>query len=240
MKADNNVPEYYDRFKGEQIKTGLNARHRNILFTLKRSGLKKNHSVLEIGCGIGIISGELSTYLKRGSVTGVDISPESIEFAKQKYKRQQNLNFIVSDIQHLLLNESFDFIILPDVLEHIPLSLYDEIFKKLIQVIKPEGRIFIHIPSGSYNQYIIDYEPEKLQIIDHALDANKLITPAETAGFELIVYKLVNLHVKEGDYAMMLFRVKHRLNSINRFRGTKKIMAELNSRIRYLRFRISL
>lgn len=202
------VDKYYDDFLSEQIKTDLNSRHRNILHYLKKTGLKRHHHILEVGCGIGIISGVLANYLRKGKVSGCDISPESIRFASEKYKKNKNLKFYNSDIANFSLQEKFDYIIMPDVLEHIPKETYNEVFQKLYQMLKDDGRLYIHIPSGTYNQYIIDHEPEKLQIIDHALDANMIIVPAEISGFELVNYSLYCLYTSVGDYVNIFFRKK--------------------------------
>ena len=64
---ENKVEIYYDNFKSRQIKTGLNARHRFIITSLKRAGLKKHHHVWEIGCGIGVISGKLAKFVSKGN-----------------------------------------------------------------------------------------------------------------------------------------------------------------------------
>lgn len=52
--------KYYNKLWAEleeQNKAGINSRHRAIIKRLKKAGLKKNSTVLEIGCGIGAISG---------------------------------------------------------------------------------------------------------------------------------------------------------------------------------------
>jgi trans-aconitate 2-methyltransferase len=231
------VAGYYDAFLQEQKKTGINARHRIILYKTKNAGFKKHHQILEIGCGIGILSSELAKYANKGMVTGVDISPESIAFAAERWKSISNLTFIASDIRDLTLHEKFDLIILPDVLEHIPLEFHDIAFEKLASFLKPDGRLIVHIPSGAYNQYIIDFEPEKLQIIDLPLRASDVIGPAEKAGLELLEYSQYCLHVLEGDYVWMVFRSKQRLTEITRLTGVKLYLLEFVSRWKHFMFK---
>jgi ubiquinone/menaquinone biosynthesis C-methylase UbiE len=69
-------------------------------------------SVLEIGCGTGTVLASLSP--RRG--VGVDISPKMVEIAAAKFP---GLSFLVADAEALDLGETFDFIIVPDVIEHL-------------------------------------------------------------------------------------------------------------------------
>ncbi len=68
-----------------------------------------NKRVLEIGCG----SGNLLNAVRPAYGVGIDFAPEVVEMAKQKYP---SLNFYVDDIECLQLTETFDYIILSDVL----------------------------------------------------------------------------------------------------------------------------
>lgn len=69
--------------------------------------------VLEIGCA----RGDLLASLKPGFGLGVDFSPEMVEFARARHPR---LNFLVADVHDLdLRGESFDFIILSDVVNDL-------------------------------------------------------------------------------------------------------------------------
>jgi len=241
MTNDNSrstVVDYYDSFLTEQIKTGLNKRHRIILDNLRKAGLKRHHHVLEIGCGIGILSGEIARYARRGKVTGADISPESIAHASNHWKNRTNLNFVASDIRDLELNTLFDIILMPDVLEHIPTEIHEMVFLKLAKLLKPEGKLMIHIPSGTYNQYIIDFEPDNLQVTDYALSASDVVVPAEKAGLELLKYIQYSLHVAQGDYVWMEFHLQKKLTKITRQTGLFLYYSEFLSRLKHFMFRL--
>jgi SAM-dependent methyltransferase len=69
--------------------------------------------VLEIGCA----RGDLLASLKPGRGLGVDFSPQMIESARA---RHPGLNFLVADVHELdLKGESFDFIVLSDVVNDL-------------------------------------------------------------------------------------------------------------------------
>lgn len=79
------------------------------------SGLISEGSrVLEVGCGTGEISAELKPFLG----VGIDVSGEMIRIAKEKYGGSKNLEFLQSSAAGFYSAEKFDFIILPDVIEH--------------------------------------------------------------------------------------------------------------------------
>ena len=111
---------------------------------------KKDLNVLDVGCGVGNISLEIS---KLGcKVTGIDIDKESIEYAKKRSIK--NCTFLVSNAHSLIIKEKFDVIICSEVLEHLkhPERLIEFVSKN----IKKSGFVFISIPNG--------YGPSELSV----------------------------------------------------------------------------
>jgi ubiquinone/menaquinone biosynthesis C-methylase UbiE len=76
--------------------------------------------VLEIGCGIGLLSAHLAN--KRGMhVYGTDFDPEEIQLAKTFTAEGDTLHFQVEDAARLsFANDSFDLVISQNVFHHIP------------------------------------------------------------------------------------------------------------------------
>ena len=78
--------------------------------------------VLELGCG----SGDLLNAVRPAYGVGIDFAPEVIEIAVQKYAKPKtcektghapsSLHFCVDDAENLKLNETFDYIIISDML----------------------------------------------------------------------------------------------------------------------------
>jgi trans-aconitate 2-methyltransferase len=201
------VVSFYDQFAEKQQKTGINSRHLSILDKVKVAGLKSNHRILEVGCGIGTVSHLLATQVPNGEVLAVDISPESIEKAKVLWKSQSNLNFEVSDMSDFdKKGKTFDFFVFPDVLEHIPVDQHVQLFQNIQKHSTPDSVIFIHIPSPRYLQWMIENEPEKLQVIDQPLDSGDLIKNITHAGFYLEKMETYPLFYAEKDYQYFVFR----------------------------------
>lgn len=102
--------------------------------------IRKDSRILDIGCGDGNVS---QLYLPKGKVTGLDISPLALKLAAQK-----GIKTVLHDLNILPLPfsaNSFDVIILTDVLEHVldPLGL----LKDLNRILSPRGQVIITVPN---------------------------------------------------------------------------------------------
>lgn len=91
--------------------------------------------VLEIGCG----TGELLAALKPSVGVGIDLSSEMVKRAAEKFP---DLRFIQMDAHELMLDETFDVIILSDLIN----DLWDvqSVFKRIYEVSNLETRIIIN------------------------------------------------------------------------------------------------
>ncbi|WP_297335676.1 class I SAM-dependent methyltransferase [Algoriphagus sp.] len=207
MEEKDKIVSFYDQFVEKQEKTGINSRHLSILDKVVTSGLRSHHRILEVGCGIGTVSHLLANQVKNGNVLAVDISPESIEKAKKIWTDQPNLQFEVSDMSDFhKSNETYDFFVFPDVLEHIPIDQHSRLFQKIKAHSHSDSVIFVHIPSPRYLQWMIENEPEKLQVIDQPLDSGDLIKSISEAGFYLEKMETYALFYEEKDYQYFVFR----------------------------------
>ncbi len=176
IQNDQEIVTFYNHFANQQIQVGQNERHHSIINYLIKSGLQKHHQVLEIGCGIGTLTDLISKYLnKTGHITALDISDENIRVAKDKYLTSTNIEWICLNVLTFNSSRKFDFIVLPDVLEHIPIDHYEILFKKLKSLLKETGLIFIHIPSPFYIDWLKLNYPEQLQIIDQPVYTENII-----------------------------------------------------------------
>ena len=202
------IEQFYDGFKHHQQHLGVTLRHRKIARMLKAFGLKKTDAVLEVGCGIGTVSGLIIPNNKKGKFVGVDISAESIRLAQNSYKKYTHASFLVNDMSDFKTDVRFDWFVFPDVLEHIPVSNHPSIFKTLRLFSKPNAKILIHIPHPKRIAWLRTHQPEQLQIIDQELDVLNSIQMLHNEGFVLSYYQEYALHHKPYDYIFMMFRTE--------------------------------
>ena len=65
--------------------------------------LRGNEHILDVGCGDGKVTAELARAVPKGSVTGIDASPEMIRFARKTFPpgKHPNLEFQVMDARKI-------------------------------------------------------------------------------------------------------------------------------------------
>lgn len=206
------VADYYNDFVPKQNKVGINSRHRSILLHLIQFGLKPDHNILEIGCGIGTLSKLLSKYAKKGKVTSVDISPDSVAFAS-KHINRKNIQFLAMDVTEKVPDGKFDFIIMPDVLEHIPLEKHNKAFQNIFNLTTEKSVIAINVPSPQYQQYIKKSRPDLLQIIDEEVEISQVGQIADNYDFRIYAAYPICLFNYQSDYNfIILTNRKHSYN----------------------------
>lgn len=105
-------------------------------------GKKKGLKILDIGCGTGETLSFLDEYLPKPALYGVDSSPVAIKYAK----RRGHKNILKVDAKKLPFeNNTFDYILLLDVIEHIKNDTAVLIEAK--RVLKNKGKIIITTPA---------------------------------------------------------------------------------------------
>jgi trans-aconitate 2-methyltransferase len=198
------VKEFYDTFVSHQKKIGVSVRHRIIHTNLMKIGLQKNSNVLEIGCGLGTVSKLIIHSIPDGNFVGCDISEKSVEYARQ-FNPEKNAQFFVTDMSDFSSNELFDFVIFPDVLEHIPIEQHAILFKNISKVCKPNAKLLINIPEPNTLNWIRKNDPEKLQIIDQSLSMQDLLNNIYPHGFHVVEITPYSIHTNHPNYLKIVF-----------------------------------
>lgn len=113
-------------------------------------------SVLEIGCGMGAITGMLCDRCKE--VTAVELSKRRATGALLRCREKDNLEIIVGNLNEISFEKKFDYITLIGVLEYqgsytATENPYLDFLKKVKSLLKPEGKLLIAIE----NQYGLKY-----------------------------------------------------------------------------------
>ena len=104
-------------------------------------------SVLDVGCGTGVVSRELASRLPRGHVVGLDPSPVFLVNARKLSADIANLNFVEGDCRTLpYCSESFDVIVFHTTLSHVPRP--EEAIQEAFRVLRPNGVLAVF--DGNY------------------------------------------------------------------------------------------
>ncbi len=136
-------------FTGERVVPGkvepdlLNEHLSRYLFA---RGFAPSRRVLDLGCGTGYGSAILAESAK--SVVAVDISRETIVYARENYT-QPGINFLVANSTHLpVRSESLDLVVCFEVVEH--LSEQGRVLDEISRVLKQDGLLLISTPNRLY------------------------------------------------------------------------------------------
>ena len=232
MQSSEEIKNWYNIFSETQVAAGTNLRHYTIFSKLLDSGLKKHHAVLEIGCGIGTLTKLIHSYLKKGELVATDISDESIEIARKRISKSHKINFQVTDMKNFSHPTKFDFVVLPDVLEHIPIEQHSALFDTISKQMHEKSIVLINIPHPKALNFSRSHIPEKLQIIDQSIGADEMIINTYAANLELIDYISYSLFYKETDSVLIRFKKKSEM-TLTKLSKPVIMKRKLIKRIRY-------
>ena len=136
---------------------------------LNHAGIEAGADVLDVACGTGVL---IPDYLARkvGSVTGVDISSQMIQIAKEKFNRE-NVCFICGDVEEIALERKFDCIMVYNAFPHFPHP--KKLINRLIDLLKDGGRLTI--AHGMSREEIDAHHAKRAQKVSVGLmDINEL------------------------------------------------------------------
>jgi trans-aconitate 2-methyltransferase len=145
----------------------------------------------------------------------------------------QKVEFIVSDMKNFRIAEKFDFILMIDVLEHIPFDQYDHLFKTIEHHMADHAVLAINVPHPEALQWVRENAPERLQIIDNPVQMDYLSRHTYANGLKLVSYKPYSIFHKEIDYAFILFSKKISLKSLNKLAIHRVRILKIFFRIKY-------
>ena len=109
----------------------------------------KSCSVLDIGCGGGLLTNPLA--LDGHQVVGIDLSESSLEWAK-KTDTTRSVSYLKADAKQIPLQDgSFDVVCAMDLLEHV--TDPNLVIKEASRLLKPHGHLYFH----TFNRNLLSY-----------------------------------------------------------------------------------
>lgn len=198
----------YGVWAGIQLKTNYKLRKETLVWKAEQmaslvptnSGFR---SALEVGCAEGIVINRLRNLMEIPRCYGIDFSEPLVDFGRKKYPE---INFVLSDLNSSLpfATQSFDLIILSDIIEHI--NDLDKFFRELQRV----GRWFLFkVPLDKYIWRKFFSEPFHRSPsvgINHPdghlreLSKKRCERILVNNGFKILGYQVVYLPVDFTDY----------------------------------------
>ncbi len=154
--------------------------------TVALAGLSAGEKVLDVGCGTGTLA--LAAAAKvgpEGEITGIDASPQMIEIARKKARRQGvAATFEVAPVEALpFADGSFDAVLSSFMLHHLPDDLKRQGFAEIYRVLKPGAR-FLAVDLADKSRSFIG---RAMGLMGHAMPkgyVQGLLEGLRAAGFE--------------------------------------------------------
>jgi 2-polyprenyl-3-methyl-5-hydroxy-6-metoxy-1,4-benzoquinol methylase len=109
-----------------------------------------NKAILDIGCG----TGKTTEYLAQKGllVDGIDIRPDMIQFAEQKYGSKPNLTFQVSNIEEFTSQKSYDIAVALFCIHWVKDK--EKSMRAIHEALNPDGILLATVKNPSYNDHI--------------------------------------------------------------------------------------
>lgn len=103
---------------------------------------KQNSSLLDIGCGSGILIKYLLNTNRRMKLYGLDITPKMVKVAKRKFINDPSVKITLGSAIHIPYKDgSFDYVTCASSFHHHPDPLKS--IKEMVRVLKPGGKLLI-------------------------------------------------------------------------------------------------
>lgn len=109
---------------------------------------KGNERIIDVGCGDGKITAKLASFVPSGSVLGIDLSSNMIDFAKDTFSKDNfsNLNFLLQGAQDLNYEREFDILFSSFALQWV--KDHGSFLKKAYESLRADGYLVITVPLG--------------------------------------------------------------------------------------------
>jgi 2-polyprenyl-3-methyl-5-hydroxy-6-metoxy-1,4-benzoquinol methylase len=105
-------------------------------------------SVLDLGCGPGVLGRLTASLEKTCTFDAVEGDPEAVAMARGFYRHIIAADLQNADLAALLPERKYDFIVLADVIEH--LEAPGRLLRRLPALLAPQGRLLISLPHVGY------------------------------------------------------------------------------------------
>ncbi len=117
-----------------------------IEYVLQKIDAGQGTRIVDIGCGDGRFSRELSLVYQSSTVVGIDYSRRAIALASAMNPDIDNITFQSLDITQKHNLGTFDVAVLMEVFEHIPIKNAGNFMESVHALLKKDGILYLTVP----------------------------------------------------------------------------------------------
>lgn len=128
--------------------------------TCAHAELENGMHILELGCGWGSLTLFMATTFPDAKITGVSNSATQKQYidACCAERGLSNVRIITADMNDFILEEQFDRVVSVEMFEHM--RNYELLLKKISSMLKPTGKLFVHIFTHKDFTYYFEVKDE--------------------------------------------------------------------------------
>lgn len=170
-------------------------------------------SILNIGVGDGKLEGRIAAVNSAAQITGVDFTKKLLQQVRKRFPQYRFLfRSSITDLK--LKNDSFDQILLLEVLEHIIPGNIFAVLEEVHRVLKPGGKLIVSVPVNEGLEEMLPVNPNShMRLYSPQLLRFEL----EQAGFTVV-------KIYQASAFQRWFRLKHLINTFFGFREPNNIL----------------
>lgn len=218
MPTSDNIKNYYNDFSKDILIRDFHFYNlrQGAIKRLCKQYIPRNARILEIGCGVGIIT----KFVQKDAafVLSLDISDVNVSVARLTAK-SDNTRFEVLDItkeaEKIKNYGKFDVVLIFDVIEHIEKENYARFFSVLEEMLSDSGMILLTYPSPQYQEYLKENDPKSLQIVDQVVLLKDILNVTKLFPYSYS-YKHVN-HKNQYIHLVLKSRVDYSVKNSRSF-----------------------
>ncbi|MGG0204957.1 Malonyl-[acyl-carrier protein] O-methyltransferase [Bacillus mycoides] len=214
QKRFNGAAVSYDQYANVQKKMA-----HSLLSTLKeRYSETSSIRILELGCGTGYVTEQLSNLFPKAHITAVDFADEMIAVAKTR-KSLENVMFRCEDIEQLKLENPYDVIISNATFQW--LNDLKETVKNLFNYLSEEGiLLFSTFGNTTFQELHTSFQRAKKEkgIHNYTSIGQRFVSKEQLVN--ICKNPLGNVHVSETCYIESFTEVREFLHSIRKVGAT--------------------
>lgn len=212
LDKEGDFGSYRKVLKGEKIESTSLASHNDLSPRQKIRSLNKLMSldnnlmlnILDVGCGMGFTSYELSKFYKNSNVTGIDVSSDAIKYAKNSF---ENVEFICQGVEPTKpLMDQYDLIL---CYEFYPFTrtnsshINKEYLNYFLSHLKDHGRLVITLRWDNDLSIYKNFDEIKRELhlyrFDlHTIPSSKLVSLLGNNYLTFFVDKVLRLLLKKN------------------------------------------
>lgn len=169
--------QYFEKLaQSEEQHFWFQARLKIIMDAVKRH-FSTSKTVLEVGCGTGLVTRALSQALPSACVAGSEVFSEGLQFAAL---RNPTAQFLQLDARRLPFREHFDLVGAFDVIEHIEDDV--GVLEEIARAMAPGGGLLITVPQHRWLWSGADEAARHVR----RYTREELLAKLRSAGFEIL------------------------------------------------------